>query len=118
MTNETKINHDIIAQNAREYLDHKSIYDNDKIDTLHRAYLELKAENERLKEWKPISEAPKDGTNILVVWLSEFHCPIVAHWNNGKWSDHKIGWKQTFNDLEKHTEPTHWKPLPTPPKQD
>lgn len=66
-------------------------------------------------QWQPIKTAPTDGTNILVWWSSEFHCPLVAHWNDGKWNDNKIGWKLTAWDNSKETEPTHWMPLPEIP---
>lgn len=56
-------------------------------------------------DWQPIESAPKDGTTVLV-W-SPTHGAFVA-WNKGH------GW---------HTEPgvyvrrpTHWMPIPEPPK--
>lgn len=69
------------------------------------------------ESWQPIETAPKNGTNILVWWPNEFHCPLVAHWNNGKYNGDKIGWKLTAWSNSKETEPTHWMPLPQPPKQ-
>jgi hypothetical protein len=66
--------------------------------------------------WQPIESAPRDGTNILVWWPAQMHCPVTAHWNTGKWSDAGIGWKLTGWGMAMQTEPTHWMPLPLPPE--
>ncbi len=68
-------------------------------------------------EWQPIETAPRDGTNILVWWPSEMHCPVTAHYSTGKWTNEPgFAWKFTGWGQEKKTEPTHWMPLPEPPK--
>lgn len=71
-------------------------------------------------KWKPIETAPKDGTSILLCNNRETTVGIYMHdgrefpWVvfdghftkeplNG-WSDNKFG-------------PTHWMPLPDPPKK-
>jgi len=87
-------------------------------DRLIQIIKQLITDKLKEREWHPISTAPKDGTNILVWWPSECHCPLVAHWNDGKWNNNKIGWKFTGWDNSKETEPTHWMPLHTPPKKE
>jgi hypothetical protein len=76
-------------------------------------------------EWQPIETAPKDGT-IIDVWLGDcppedafFYCGGKGslrsanwHWQNGKFRPY-LG----LNILTTFVEPTHWMPLPEPPKQ-
>ena len=59
--------------------------------------------------WRPISEAPKDGTEILVGWVGAQN-RIVSRWlkNLEKWS-------HPFS--REPNPPTHWMPLPTPPAE-
>lgn len=65
--------------------------------------------------WQPIETAPRDGENLLVCWPLEFHCPIVAHWNTGKWDAGEIGWKISGQSKLRKSNPTHWRPLPKTP---
>ena len=77
-----------------------------------------------MSEWQPIETAPKDGTEILL--LKEIR------WVNGDSKDGRIGngyWIAPYW-FEQKTEiwrsridtwidaPTHWMPLPEPPKKD
>lgn len=68
--------------------------------------------------WRPISEAPRDGTHVLIGELcpdvlvsldgkreSRFY-QNVARYEGGNWQ----AWGQNF-------EPTHFMPLPQPPKE-
>lgn len=64
-------------------------------------------------EWRSIETAPKDGTRVLLWIVSEspYHedhaMPGVGHWtewNGGGW----VRWHRGT--------PTHWMPLPEPPK--
>ena len=67
--------------------------------------------------WRPISEAPKDGTVILVGgagWCAVGHCGDEdGRW----WTTHPclIGVRPGLatNGAE---DPTHWQPLPLPPR--
>lgn len=60
-------------------------------------------------EWRPIAEAPKDGTAVLA-WAEGWETPGTAFWYLGRWRDGQTG----------KCIPTHWKPLgplPTPPQE-
>ena len=57
-----------------------------------------------MSEWREIETAPHDGTNILVShkgadWV------FVARWFKGYWKANSV-----------YCKPTHWMPLPEPPK--
>lgn len=59
--------------------------------------------------WKPIDSAPKDGTAILVVEPKndqQLRCAF--------WQDHWKMWLSVPGRI--HVRPTHWMPLPAPPK--
>lgn len=82
--------------------------------------------------WQPIETAPKDGTNILVFYTkaSVDFCHI-AWWDNGEFYKEQgyqniedaTGWwsyiKDSFSShkLNGYDAPTHWMPLPQPPKE-
>ena len=57
--------------------------------------------------WRPISEAPKDGTYVLLNF--DNRPPTVARWLYGAW--------QAFDVLGFIGAPTHWQPLPLPPTE-
>lgn len=81
-------------------------------------------------EWKPIETAPKDGTSILAMTNDQPGCPggvadkcwcgnaAVAEWwadeggGDGRW----ICYMNMVQDPALHFEPTHWQPMPEPPK--
>lgn len=80
--------------------------------------------------WQPISTAPKDGTEILI--LAHGMC-IQARYEAGEWSDHHEGaeyWGPVwcaFDDKiqfeieeapegDSHGPVTHWMELPEPPE--
>ena len=71
--------------------------------------------------WKPIETAPKDGTNVLVYerfpkwqkWVGkdEYDSYIeIGYYQDGDWCirAHVPPW---------NNDPTHWMPLPEPPKE-
>lgn len=95
---------------------------------LERELAEAKAEN----QWRPIETAPKDGTHIDL-WVSgEFpgrypdayfgmpphECGEYGPYCDSDWHSAKPGWVcGTFGEFICTMEsPTHWRPLPTPPK--
>lgn len=82
----------------------------------------LKEEIEILKQWKPIAEAPKDGTYVLV-WSAEGGVEI-AHWSiasiyDGDGDEDKKAWTTPeegpgyWHEIE---DASHFMPLPPPPQ--
>ena len=74
-----------------------------------------------MSKWRPIESAPKDGTKFLALCQPrhiETGTPMSFHYINVVWwrdkSKNILGWRHTLNDS--HAEPTHWMPLPEPPK--
>lgn len=79
-------------------------------------------------EWQPIETAPKDGSQILIAAMDNFL--TVGYWNEREyiWSipsdveTQKAGvrhFRKAFNsdgDILEIYFPTHWMPLPEPPK--
>jgi hypothetical protein len=71
----------------------------------------LAAEIARLKAggWRPISDAPKDGTDILV-GVQGIGWPVrVAFWDEAR------GGVWSIWPGRELAHPTHWQPLPPPP---
>ncbi len=72
------------------------------------------AELEAQLEWQPIETAPEDGTEVLA---SGFLYDDPA---NGRWIEACkfwwSGWVLSSNDSKVYN-PTHWMPLPEPPKE-
>lgn len=64
-------------------------------------------ELQRANEWQPIEAVPKDGTRILVydIDFGVAVSRVQQGWPSGEF---------VFN--ESYLVPTHWKPLPAPPK--
>lgn len=64
-----------------------------------------------MSEWQPIETAPKDGTSVLVV--GAYGYVLMARWKEmtrvpSRWESYGLG--------AIRFEPTHWMPLPEPPK--
>lgn len=77
-------------------------------------------------EWQPIETAPKDGTDVLLwgKWAGEVSGPTenividIGFFTDGS-SDYagKFWWALKTGDAYMcWINPTHWMPLPTPPK--
>jgi len=79
-------------------------------------------------DWKPIETATKDGT-LCLIWLPKPYChPEIgkfmhrSSYKPGEKAVHTSGWvvgeHHDFGSymLGKHAQPTHWMPLPEPPK--
>lgn len=64
-----------------------------------------------MSKWQPIETAPKDGTNILV--YSESIGRMIAWY---KFNNYPFG--DWFNLRFDIISPTHWMPLPEPPKEE
>jgi hypothetical protein len=59
-------------------------------------------------QWKPIETAPKDGSCVLA-WFDDAEHHFLLYWLNDAWR-----FKGTH--INPIIEPTHWMPLPEPPK--
>jgi len=63
----------------------------------------------QIPQWRPIEEAPKDGTRILVFRKKEtgYENQIIGidYWNRPGWMKSRL-----------RMPPTHWMPLPSPPE--
>lgn len=73
-------------------------------------YATLKAEVERLTkdlEWQPIETAPKDGKSVVLV--IEYGYVYTGIFHNDGYCQDLAG---------AGLDPTHWMPLPKPPKQE
>jgi hypothetical protein len=70
--------------------------------------------------WQPIETAPKDGSWVLL-WVENNRQAIVAYWSGKPLWDGNFWVAQgevCSWDLENNFyHPTHWKPLPDPPKE-
>ena len=68
------------------------------------------------RDWQPIETAPRDGTYILLDWFLEGggggH-PEVAFWHSTK----QLWCSSRLLNAEGYYSPTHWQPLPEPPKE-
>jgi len=62
-----------------------------------------------MSEWQPIETAPRDGTRVLIadedVWMA-----VARFWPCN------MAWTEDAASGLKLNEPTHWMPLPEPPK--
>lgn len=70
-----------------------------------------------MTDWKPIATAPKDGREILVSPYDEdLNCKGGLIWISGGYGRAVIdpySWRGESNK----NPPTHWMPLPPPPKE-
>lgn len=74
---------------------------------------------ERVDEWMPIETAPRDGTPLLLYrpWDDK---TMDAGYPGPIW--HSAGWGKsafpgdTFRGEATYGKPTHWRPLPAPPR--
>jgi hypothetical protein len=72
--------------------------------------------------WQPIDTAPKDGTRIDIwakTWLSYNDTFIHKRFPDCCWSkgDSECNRPPAWNNLNTEWHPTHWMPLPDPPKE-
>lgn len=69
--------------------------------------------------WRPISEAPRDGT-VVDLWAAGKRC-ADCYWED--YGDPDISdahWRQMYSEVvgpsfELDHSPTHWQPIPEPP---
>lgn len=82
-----------------------------------------------MSEWQPIETAPTDGTTILLYGdvAGEINGPAFVpsvsigyyDYGSGDFSDKGYTWNSMGGDAYSvWVKPTHWMPLPEPPKED
>lgn len=65
--------------------------------------------------WQPIATAPKDGTHIILARFGEEYFEVAG----GEWRLNPKAGEDGLNGFEAWiSNPTHWMPIPTPPKQE
>ena len=79
-----------------------------------------------MSDWQPIETAPKDGTKILVgrdghqtttgVWVEDKGRTLVPDLNEPYWEKFDHSWWDVVFSEDEWFSPTHWMPLPEPPK--
>jgi hypothetical protein len=83
-------------------------------------------EVEQVSEWQPIETAPKDGTDVIVMYMHiETQCVFNAFYasEGHGWEKRDVGWWSYEHSevsrilLNDFMTPTHWMPLPPPPKE-
>jgi hypothetical protein len=68
--------------------------------------------------WQPIKTAPKDGDCIIVYVPRNKHISgfvTQASWDCGMWVYHDV--LDGYHECDTEINPTHWQPLPQPPKE-
>lgn len=76
--------------------------------------------------WRPISEAPKDGTEILLFTHQDvddfcdeaFGAVQIGYWDDGNDAPGTVWHRDAGWILQKIGEPLAWQPLPSPPAQE
>ena len=63
-----------------------------------------------MSEWQPIETAPKDETSLLLFLPGK---GIIEGWYFSSPKEIDDGWETIIGSIG---EPTHWMPLPEPPK--
>lgn len=70
-----------------------------------------------MSEWMPIETAPKDGTPILAFSPDSDPSVYVIAWvNSGFDGKDYSGWREAGGEGYERFVPTHWQPLPEPPR--
>jgi len=92
-----------------EFPPEKQIYYEWELSDFYEKLRARAVEMERAQQWRPIEEAPRDGTFILLGWSGHDDWTCAACWSEGGWS--------ADNFLEPWlTQPTHFRPLPPAPE--
>ena len=67
-----------------------------------------------MTEWRPIKDAPRDGTDILV-WGKRCSHLVVYFDDMCPMAGRSHPWMTATGDCYAKDDPTHWMPLPDPP---
>lgn len=75
------------------------------------------------EDWRPIETAPKDGTLVLLgnpewelAWPGEYAATKPPGEPDFRWDRYGPRW-QRMNMTDTNLNPTHWMPMPAPPKK-
>lgn len=69
-----------------------------------------------MTDWQPISTAPRDGTEVDLWVIRDGHGERFA---SASWDVMLGRWFNGYlHPLHRDADPTHWMPLPPPPKDD
>lgn len=69
-----------------------------------------------MTEWQPIETAPKDGSELLLAYIL-MHDDLPHQLVVGRWDDEFVEFREPLRyEQPLETQPTHWMPLPEPPK--
>lgn len=66
-----------------------------------------------MSEWQPIKTAPKDGTRFIGGEPNNYARTRIYWWSHPQFRKFGNGWAFEGDKLYN---PTHWMPLPPPPK--
>jgi hypothetical protein len=74
-----------------------------------------------MNEWQPIKTAPKDGTPILIFepspYLKKGWIDVVQNFYEIEYKSDADKWYARDSAEISCDNPTHWQPLPDPPKE-
>jgi hypothetical protein len=68
-----------------------------------------------MNNWQPIETAPKDGSYVIV-GKSTWRISWQASWGEHSLAKTTYGWSRFNSQGQDFLLPTHWQPLPEPPK--
>ena len=72
--------------------------------------------SQSLSEWRDISTAPKDGTQILIQHNDHREAPFIGHWGHvGRYTSSPEMWIGHPYGAMSDGDVTHWMPLPDGP---
>ena len=82
-----------------------------------------------MTDWRPIATAPKDGTEVLLAapgrvtygaWSAPSETPRIVYRDGfapePEWDEFEPYWASYDGGFTDQNPPTHWMPLPEPPK--
>ena len=70
-----------------------------------------------MTEWKPIETAPRDGTEFLAFYPKTLYGPAAFYIVSLGADDPTNVMIEKRNIYNQSCHPTHWMPLPNPPKE-
>lgn len=76
-----------------------------------------------MSEWQPIETAPKDGT-VIIVWTNHDEVEVTSWYQTKGYGYEPVPGTEFFREVRgkvlyegwNGNTPTHWMPLPEPPK--